>query len=101
MGGRGGFDLVCRNLKMPVEGQVDGIKMRVSYDPEADILYIVLREGPVKDTVEAEDDVFIEIAEDRGVAGIEIWNASKNVLEPIVKVLSTKIKKSLEVIAKQ
>ena len=75
--------------------------MRVSYDPEADILYIVIREGPVKDTVEAEDDVFIEIAEDGNVAGIEIWNASKNVLEPIVKVLSARIRESLEVAAKQ
>ena len=43
--------------------------MRVSYDPEADILYIVIREGSVKDTVEAEDDVFIEIAEDGNVRG--------------------------------
>jgi uncharacterized protein YuzE len=74
--------------------------MRVSYDPEADILYIVIREGPVKDTVEAEDDVFIEISEDGNVAGIEIWNASKNVLEPIVKVLSARIRESLEVAAK-
>jgi uncharacterized protein YuzE len=74
--------------------------VRVSYDPEADILYIVIREGPVKDTVEAEDDVFIEIAEDGNVAGIEIWNASKNVLEPIVKVLSARIRESLEVAAK-
>lgn len=74
--------------------------MRVSYDPEADILYIVIREGPVKDTMEAEDDVFIEIAEDGNVAGIEIWNASKNVLEPIVKVLSARIRESLEVAAK-
>jgi uncharacterized protein YuzE len=54
--------------------------MRVSCDPEADILYILLRERPVKDTVEAGDDVLIEIAEDGGVAGIEVWNASKNVL---------------------
>jgi uncharacterized protein YuzE len=44
--------------------------------------------------------VIIEIAEDGGMAGIGVWNASKNVLEPIANVLSTKIKKSLEVIAK-
>jgi len=75
--------------------------MRVSYDSEADILYIVFRDGPVKDTVEAEGDVLIEIAEDGGVAGIEIWNASKNILEPIAKALSTKIKETLEVAAKQ
>jgi len=49
--------------------------MKVNYDPEADILYIIIREGPIKDTVEADDDVLIEIAEDGNVAGIEIWNA--------------------------
>jgi uncharacterized protein YuzE len=67
--------------------------MRVSCDPEADILYIVLRERPVKDTVEAEDDVFVEIAEDGGVASVEVRNASKNVLEPIAKALSVKLRK--------
>jgi uncharacterized protein YuzE len=75
--------------------------MRVSYDPEADMLYIVLREGAVKDTVEAEDDVFVEIAEDGGVAGVEVRNASKNVLEPIAKALSVKIKEALEAAAEQ
>ena len=50
--------------------------------------------------MEAEDDVFIEIAEDGNVAGIEIWNVSKNVLEPIVKVLSARIRESLEAAAR-
>jgi uncharacterized protein YuzE len=74
--------------------------MRVNYDPEADILYIVIREGPVKDTVEAGDEIFIEVTEDEGIAGIEVWNASKNILEPIAKELSAKIRRSLEVIVK-
>ncbi|WP_288007968.1 DUF2283 domain-containing protein [Thermofilum sp.] len=76
-------------------------KLKVLYDPEADILYLIMREGSIKDTVEAYDDVLIEIAEDRNVAGIEIWNASKNLLKPIAKVLSTKIKKSLEATTRQ
>jgi uncharacterized protein YuzE len=79
---------------------VDGGKMRVNYDPEADILYIVIREGPVKDTVEAGDEIFIEVTEDEKIAGIEVWNASKNILEPIAKELSAKIRRSLEVIVK-
>jgi uncharacterized protein YuzE len=74
--------------------------MRVNYDPEADILYIVIREGPVKDTVEAGDEIFIEVTEDEKIAGIEVWNASKNILEPIAKELSAKIRRSLEVIVK-
>ncbi|MCI4461469.1 MAG: DUF2283 domain-containing protein [Thermogladius sp.] len=75
--------------------------MWVNYDSEADILYIIIREGPIKDTVEADDDVLIEIGEDGNVAGIEIWNASKNLLDPIAKVLSARIKKSLEATTRQ
>jgi uncharacterized protein YuzE len=75
--------------------------MWVNYDSEADILYIIIREDSIKDTVEADDDVLIEIAEDGNVAGIEIWNASKNLLEPITKVLSARIKKSLEATTRQ
>jgi uncharacterized protein YuzE len=51
--------------------------MKVNYDPEADILYIIIREGPIKDTVEVEDEILIEIAEDESIVGIEIWKASK------------------------
>ena len=75
--------------------------MRASCDPEADMLYIMLGKGPVKDAVEAEDDVFVEIAEDGGVAGVEVRNASKNVLEPIAKALSVKIKEALEAAAER
>jgi uncharacterized protein YuzE len=70
-------------------------KMKVHYDPEADILYIVIREGPIKDTVEADDDIFIEIAEDGSTAGIEIWKASRSIMEPIAKELAEKVKKAL------
>jgi uncharacterized protein YuzE len=80
---------------------VDGGKMKVNYDPEADILYIVIREGPIKDTVEAEDEILIEIAEDESIVGIEIWKASKNILEPIAKELSAKLENRLKHIAKQ
>jgi uncharacterized protein YuzE len=70
--------------------------MKVNYDPEADILYIIIREGPIKDTVEVEDEILIEIAEDESIAGIEIWKASKNILEPIAKELSAKLENHLK-----
>lgn len=69
---------------------------RVYYDPEADILYILLREGPVEDTVEAAEDVFIELDEKGEVIGIEIWHASKNVLEPLSQTIAAKIRQQLE-----
>ncbi|ACB07178.1 DUF2283 domain-containing protein [Candidatus Korarchaeum cryptofilum] len=57
--------------------------MKVRFDPEADILYILIKEGPLKDTVEIAEDLFIEIAEDGSIAGLEVWRASKNLLEHI------------------
>jgi uncharacterized protein YuzE len=79
---------------------MDRGSMKVNYDPESDIFYIIIKEGSIKDTIEADNDIFLEIAEDESVAGIEVWNASKNILEPIAKELSAKIKKSLESITK-
>ena len=57
----------------------------VHYDPEADILYILLREGPVEDTIEVAEDVFIELDERGEIIGIEIWCARKNILEQLTR----------------
>ncbi|RLG79097.1 MAG: hypothetical protein DRO40_13220 [Thermoprotei archaeon] len=70
---------------------------RVYYDYESDILYIFLKEGSVEDTIEANEDVFIELGENGEVIGIEIWEASKNILEPISKTIAQKIKESIAV----
>jgi uncharacterized protein YuzE len=45
--------------------------------------------------VEADSDIFVEIAEDESIAGIEVWGASKNILEPAAKELAAKVKKAL------
>ena len=71
---------------------------RVRYDPEADILYILLREGPVEDTVEVAEDVFVELDEKGEIIGIEIWRASKNVLEPLTQIIAEKIKQQLAIL---
>nr|QEK14936.1 DUF2283 domain-containing protein [Thermococcus aciditolerans] len=54
--------------------------MKVRYDPKADILYLLIREGPVADTDEVDDDVWFEYDENGNVVGIEIWNAGENVI---------------------
>lgn len=64
----------------------------VHYDPEADILYIVVKDGPVEDTYDIDEDDFIEVNEKGEVVSIEIWNASKNVIESIASALVEKIK---------
>jgi len=45
--------------------------MRVRYDSEADILYIFVKEGSTKDTIEVSDDLFVEYDENNHIAGIE------------------------------
>jgi uncharacterized protein YuzE len=69
----------------------------VHYDPKVDILYIVLKEGPVEDTIEANEDVFIELGRNGEIIGIEIWRASKNIVEPISKVLASRVKELIHI----
>lgn len=77
-----------------MEGGLECGEVR-SLDPEADILHIVLREGPVEDAIEADEDVFIELGKGGEIIGIEIWRASKNVVEPTSRVLASRIKELL------
>lgn len=55
-------------------------KVKIRFDPEADILYMLVKEGPIKDTIEVAEDFFIEISEDGSVAGVEVWRAKENIL---------------------
>ena len=69
----------------------------VYYDAETDILYVVVKEGPAEDTMEVDEDIFMELGENGEVMGIEIWRASKNILEPISKTIASKIKELIPV----
>jgi hypothetical protein len=40
----------------------------------SDILYMLVKEGPVKDTIEAAEDFFIEVAEEGSVASVEVYS---------------------------
>lgn len=61
--------------------------MKVEYDPDADILYIRIREDRVEDTIDLDDDVFADLNEKGEIVGIEIWQARKNVISEILKFL--------------
>lgn len=50
--------------------------MRVSYDPEADVLLIVLRDLPPVDAVEEAGGVIISYGEDHGPVSVEFLHAS-------------------------
>ena len=67
-------------------------KMKVRYDPESDILYLLIREGKIKDTIEISEDLFIEYDENDNIVGIEIWQARKNVLKELMEYIKGAIK---------
>lgn len=51
---------------------------RVSYDPEADACYITINTKNVVDTLESEQDCWVDVADDGSVIGIEVLNASQH-----------------------
>ncbi|AIY89350.1 DUF2283 domain-containing protein [Geoglobus acetivorans] len=62
--------------------------MKVEYDPEADILYIRIKEDEIKDTVDWNDDIWADLNEKGEVVGIEIWKARKHVISEILRYLN-------------
>ena len=70
--------------------------MKVDYDEKADILYIRLdRNSKIVDTDMLDDEVLVDLDKNGKIVGIEVWGASKNITEPIAKVLAKKLKSSM------
>jgi uncharacterized protein YuzE len=55
----------------------DTRRVKVSYDSSSDILYLLFKEGPSQEIVEAGPDVVLEMDKKGNVMGLEIWNAKK------------------------
>ena len=51
--------------------------MKIEYDPEADALYIQIREAPADYNIDIEDGVTVDIDADRHIVGVEILDVSK------------------------
>ena len=51
--------------------------MRIEYDPEADALYIQIREARADDNIDIEEGVTVDVDENRHIVGVEILDASK------------------------
>lgn len=56
--------------------------MKIEYDPEADALYIEIREARVDDNVDIEEGVTVDLDENKHIVGLEILDASKR-LSPV------------------
>jgi uncharacterized protein YuzE len=58
----------------------------VEYDEEADVLYLISKEGKEEEFIEISPGINVELDQDGNVIGVEILNASKllsSVAEPL------------------
>jgi len=53
-------------------------KVRAWYDKSVDIFYMLFKEGPSHEIIEADLDIHLERDEKGKIIGIEIWNAEKS-----------------------
>ena len=51
--------------------------MKIEYDPEADALYIQVREADAANNIDIEEGVSVDVDADRHIVGLEILDASK------------------------
>jgi uncharacterized protein YuzE len=51
--------------------------VKIEYDPEADALYIQVREADAADNIDIEDGVSVDVDAERHIVGLEILEASK------------------------
>lgn len=56
--------------------------MKVTYDPEADILCLVLRDEPPVDAVEEPEGIIVSYGADQESVSIELMNAAARNLTP-------------------
>lgn len=56
--------------------------MKVKYDKEVDVLYIVFSENKIKESDEDKPGIILDYDKDGGIVGIEILNASKKMKNP-------------------
>ena len=56
--------------------------MKVIYDPDTDILTMILREMPIEESDEISEGLIIDYGKDDKIVSIEMLDASDNVTEP-------------------
>ena len=56
--------------------------MKVTYDPEVDVLRILFRDAPIEESDEDKPGVILDYDKDGNVVGLEVLNASTRVENP-------------------
>ena len=65
--------------------------LKINYDPEEDILYIIVKEGSIFDSKEIDEDIRLEYDRKGEVAGLEIMNARKNIAKTFAREIAEEI----------
>jgi len=61
--------------------------MKVRYDKEQDIPYLVFKDGPSHEIIESAPNVVPELDEKKEIMGLEIWDAKKiGLVEQVAKI---------------
>lgn len=56
--------------------------MKATYDPEVDVLNIVLKDTAIEESDESKPGIILDFDKDGNVVGIEIFNVSKRTENP-------------------
>ena len=56
--------------------------MRITYDPEVDVLRILLSNAPIEESDQDKPGVILDYDKDGNIVGLEILEASKRVSNP-------------------
>ena len=56
--------------------------MKVTYDPEVDVLRILFRDAPIEESDEDKPGVILDYDREGNVVGLEVLNASQRVENP-------------------
>jgi uncharacterized protein YuzE len=56
--------------------------MKVTYDPEVDVLRILFRDAPVEESDEDKPGVILDYDKQGNIVGLEVLNASQRVENP-------------------
>ena len=56
--------------------------MKVTYDPEVDVLRILFRDEPIEESDEDKPGVILDYDKEGNIVGLEVLNASKRIENP-------------------
>jgi uncharacterized protein YuzE len=72
--------------------------MRIDYDPQAEAIYIQLRQGEIDDTIEAGKYVYVDVDKDGIPLGLEILFAGRMLAEEDMTSVTVNIGRTIQAV---